>query len=126
MTEEKKEDQKENEIKLIKCKNCLKDIEEAKFMLHEGFCLRNNTLCEICKEPVLKNDLESHMEQHKKEKEEKEKAKEKEKERAKKLIEDEIKKRKLLEAQKAKNEINNNQKTNIISFKNWNNFINKK
>ena len=97
MTEEKKEDQKENEIKLIKCKNCLKDIEEAKFMLHEGFCLRNNTLCEICKEPVLKNDLESHMEQHKKEKEEKEKAKEKEKERAKKLIEDEIY---LIESQK--------------------------
>ena len=78
MTEEQKEDQKEKEIKLIKCKNCLKDIEEAKFMLHEGFCLRNNTLCEICKEPVLKNDLESHIKKKRKKKKKLKKRKKKE------------------------------------------------
>ena len=65
MSEENKEEQKQ-EIKTIKCKNCLKEIDETKFFLHEGFCLRNNVLCTICKEPVTKDDLEAHMEEHKK------------------------------------------------------------
>jgi endogenous inhibitor of DNA gyrase (YacG/DUF329 family) len=69
MEEEKKE------IKTIKCKNCLKDIDESKMMLHEAFCLKNNVLCTICKEPVVKEELDEHMEGHKKEKEEKERMK---------------------------------------------------
>ena len=126
MSEENKEEQKQ-EIKTIKCKNCLKEIDETKFFLHEGFCLRNNVLCTICKEPVTKDDLEAHMEEHKKEKEEKEKEekakkekeeqakKEKEekekaeKERAKKLIEEKKKKEEeLKKIKKNENNINNN------------------
>ena len=53
MSDENKEETKQ-EIKTIKCKNCLKEIEESKFFLHEGFCLRNNVICTICKEPVKK------------------------------------------------------------------------
>ena len=105
MSEEKKE-----EIKLIKCKNCLKEIEEPKFILHEGFCLRNNVLCSICKEPVVKSDLESHMEEHKQEKEEKERE---EKERAKKLIEEKKKKEEELNKLKNSNNINNNKQPQL-------------
>lgn len=109
------QEEKKEEIKLIKCKNCLKEIEEAKFILHEGFCLRNNVLCSICKEPVVKDDLESHMEEHKQEKEEKERE---EKERAKKLIEEkkkkeeEDKKRKEEEKKKKEEELNKLKKNN--------------
>ena len=67
------EEEAKTEIKTIKCKNCLKDIDETKMVLHEGFCLRNNVLCTICKEPVTKDKLDEHMAEHKKEKEEKEK-----------------------------------------------------
>ena len=91
--EEEKVEEKPKEIKTIKCKNCLKDIDETKMLLHEGFCLRNNVLCSICKEPVTKDKLEEHMEQHKKEKEEKEKF-QKMIEESKRKKEEEIKKKK--------------------------------
>ena len=88
MEEEKKE------IKTIKCKNCLKDIDESKMMLHEAFCAKNNVLCTICKEPVIKDDLDDHMKEHQREKEEKE--------RMQKIIEEN--KRKKLEEEKKKKE----------------------
>ena len=114
MSEENKEEPKP-EIKTIKCKNCFKEIEETKFFLHEGFCLRNNVLCSICKEPITKEDLESHMQEHKEEKEEKERE---EKERAKKIIEE--KKKKLEESNKIITKENNN----TVKPKNTNNINN--
>ena len=137
MSDENKEETKQ-EIKTIKCKNCLKEIEESKFFLHEGFCLRNNVICTICKEPVTKDALESHMEDHKKEKEEKEreeklkklveerkKKDEEEKERAKKLIEEQKKKEE--EMNKIKQIQNNNMKqsknNNVISHQEKNSKI---
>ena len=99
MSEEQKQ-----EIKTIKCKNCLKEIDETKFFLHEGFCLRNNVLCSICKEPITKDDLEAHMEEHKKEKEEKEKEEREKKEKEKKEKEDKERAKKLIEERKKKEE----------------------
>jgi hypothetical protein len=86
------EEEKKNEIKTIKSKNYLKDIDETKMILHEGFCLRNNVLCSICKEPITKDKLDEHMEEHKKEKEQKEKLQKIIEENKKKKLEEERKK----------------------------------
>jgi len=46
--------------------------------MHENFCLANNVVCKICKEPVMKTMLEEHLEEHEEERKflEEQKAKE--------------------------------------------------
>ncbi len=35
--------------------------------MHENFCLINNVVCEICKEPIMRSMLEDHLEEHEEE-----------------------------------------------------------
>ena len=71
-------------------------------ILHEGFCLKNNVLCQECKEPVVKTELEKHMEEHRKEKEQKEKFQRIIEENKRKKLEEENKKKKEEEEKRKK------------------------
>lgn len=35
--------------------------------MHENFCLANNVVCDICKEPIMKTMLQEHLEEHEEE-----------------------------------------------------------
>ena len=50
----------ENE-NMTKCDNCDKLIEQSKMLLHERFCKLNIKKCTICKQPVLVEEYEDHM-----------------------------------------------------------------
>ena len=54
-------EEKIEESKLIKCKNCRQDILKEKMFLHEGFCNRNNKFCEHCEKVFLKKDYSYHI-----------------------------------------------------------------
>ena len=32
--------------------------------MHENFCLYNNIVCKVCKEPIMKDELEEHLKEH--------------------------------------------------------------
>eukprot|EP00999_Lentomonas_sp_LEN2_P000339 NODE_133_length_2162_cov_92.352826_g110_i0.p1 GENE.NODE_133_length_2162_cov_92.352826_g110_i0~~NODE_133_length_2162_cov_92.352826_g110_i0.p1 ORF type:complete len:655 (-),score=75.89 NODE_133_length_2162_cov_92.352826_g110_i0:155-2119(-) len=44
-----------------KCDNCLQYVPEASFMMHEAFCYRNNTLCQVCKRVLKKSENAQHV-----------------------------------------------------------------
>ncbi|KAL3858109.1 hypothetical protein ACJMK2_012720 [Sinanodonta woodiana] len=45
------------------CVNCKRDIATSNFMTHEIHCKRHISLCEHCKEPVPKGEMEVHFEE---------------------------------------------------------------
>lgn len=45
------------------CSNCKRDISAANFMMHEMHCRRHISLCEHCKEPIPKAEMEVHFEE---------------------------------------------------------------
>ncbi|XP_073419460.1 TRAF-type zinc finger domain-containing protein 1 isoform X2 [Dendrobates tinctorius] len=42
------------------CGNCKRDIPTVNFTMHEVHCRRNICVCDLCKEPVHRSDLEDH------------------------------------------------------------------
>lgn len=46
-----------------KCSNCLKEIVESNFTVHEAFCARFMTKCEKCEEFFRKSEMKSHEEE---------------------------------------------------------------
>ncbi|XP_069610913.1 TRAF-type zinc finger domain-containing protein 1 isoform X2 [Ranitomeya imitator] len=42
------------------CGNCKRDIPTVNFTIHEIHCRRNICICDLCKEPVHRSDLEDH------------------------------------------------------------------
>ncbi|EUD68370.1 hypothetical protein C922_01390 [Plasmodium inui San Antonio 1] len=46
--------------KFIKCNNCLKDIFENNLSMHQIHCLKNFSLCNICKKSFQKKDFFNH------------------------------------------------------------------
>ncbi|KMZ86210.1 hypothetical protein PVBG_01734 [Plasmodium vivax Brazil I] len=46
--------------KYIKCNNCLKDIFEHNLSMHQIHCLKNISLCNICKRSFQKKDILNH------------------------------------------------------------------
>ncbi|GAB66819.1 ubiquitin fusion degradation protein UFD1 [Plasmodium cynomolgi strain B] len=46
--------------KFIKCNNCLKDIFENNLSMHQIHCLKNISLCNICKKSFQKKDIFNH------------------------------------------------------------------
>ena len=54
----------ESNNEYTKCENCKKNILSSKMFLHEGFCIRNNTVCPKCEKVILKKDYEAHMNDH--------------------------------------------------------------
>ncbi|CAD2099233.1 ubiquitin fusion degradation protein 1, putative [Plasmodium vinckei brucechwatti] len=45
----------------IKCDNCLKDILEYNINMHKIHCLKNFSICNICKQSFKKNELINHI-----------------------------------------------------------------
>ncbi|GFO41265.1 traf-type Zinc finger domain-containing protein 1-like protein [Plakobranchus ocellatus] len=43
------------------CNNCKRDISAANFVMHEMHCRRHIVLCEHCKEPVPRSEIEQHF-----------------------------------------------------------------
>lgn len=43
------------------CSNCLKDIVESNFVIHQVHCTKNITLCKICKQALNKKELGEHI-----------------------------------------------------------------
>lgn len=50
-------------VKTKKCGLCSKEIELAKFRIHEVMCARLNYVCKKCGEVVLKSERETHDEE---------------------------------------------------------------
>ncbi|ANQ08615.1 Uncharacterized protein PCOAH_00029130 [Plasmodium coatneyi] len=46
--------------KFVKCDNCLKDISENNLSMHQIHCLKNISLCNICKKSFQKKNLSNH------------------------------------------------------------------
>ncbi|GAW81309.1 hypothetical protein, conserved [Plasmodium gonderi] len=49
-----------NNQTFIKCNNCLKDILENNMNMHQIHCLKNISICNICKKSFLKKDILNH------------------------------------------------------------------
>ncbi|XP_019646644.1 PREDICTED: TRAF-type zinc finger domain-containing protein 1-like [Branchiostoma belcheri] len=45
------------------CSNCKRDIPAQNFVMHQTHCQRNIVLCEHCKEPVPRSEMEEHFEE---------------------------------------------------------------
>ncbi|KAJ3181562.1 hypothetical protein HDU85_003504 [Gaertneriomyces sp. JEL0708] len=43
-----------------KCPNCSAQVKEQAYIMHEAFCLRNNSVCPRCKKVMTKSDYQSH------------------------------------------------------------------
>lgn len=51
----------ESETKM--CGNCKRQIAASNFMMHEMHCRRHISLCQFCKEPIPKGEMEVHVEE---------------------------------------------------------------
>ena len=49
---------------MVICSNCHCEIEDAKMILHERFCIQNIKYCELCKEAIVKEEYEEHCLEH--------------------------------------------------------------
>ncbi|KAI8999965.1 ubiquitin fusion degradation protein UFD1-domain-containing protein [Gaertneriomyces semiglobifer] len=43
-----------------RCPNCSAQVKEQAYIMHEAFCLRNNSVCPLCKKVMTKSDYQSH------------------------------------------------------------------
>ena len=50
---------------MVKCPNCRAEIDDSKMFLHERFCFQNIKYCEKCKEGIIKEEFDEHLEKHK-------------------------------------------------------------
>ena len=50
---------------MVKCSNCRVEIDDSKMFLHERFCFQNIKYCEKCKEGIIKEEFDEHLEKHK-------------------------------------------------------------
>ncbi|ETB62470.1 hypothetical protein YYC_01036 [Plasmodium yoelii 17X] len=50
-----------NNQNYIKCDNCLKDILDYNINMHKIHCIKNFSICNICKQPFKKNELINHI-----------------------------------------------------------------
>ena len=46
---------------MIACKNCDKQLEPAKFRMHELQCAKLTKRCDTCGQPVLKSEMDQHV-----------------------------------------------------------------